>query len=361
MRTISTLLFCLFAGTAFAQSLSLITPLSNNLIESSGLLYLNGKLITHTDSGGETALYEIDTATGLENRKVYISNVTNIDWEDITSDQNNIYIGDFGNNQGNRTNLRIYKIALQDYWTKDTVEADTLTFDYSDQTDFSTTSFTTNFDAEAMISLGDSLYIFTKNWGNGLSYIYPIAKNPGNYSLVKTDSINAQGLITGAVYDSTARTITLIGYTFSDAFFIQIQQWSNLFSTGSVIRNVLAPNSSIQIEGIALIDATNFFITSEKFQTTISELHVLNTDFATNTNNFRSNITHYAYPNPAQSEINIPFNNNEVTTSIFDFNGHLLIRTKKNKIELDGIKAGTYILQIRQQKQLISHQKISVL
>ncbi len=140
------IILCFGFSSSLAQSLSLVNSLGSNLIESSGLLYLNGKLITHTDSGGETALYEIDTATGLENRKVYISIVSNIDWEDITSEQNNIYIGDFGNNQGNRTNLRIYKIALQDYWTKDTVEADTLTFDDSDQADFSTTPFTTNFD-----------------------------------------------------------------------------------------------------------------------------------------------------------------------------------------------------------------------
>jgi len=39
-------------------------PLSYNVRETSGLIYLNGKLITHNDSGGEPALYELDTITG---------------------------------------------------------------------------------------------------------------------------------------------------------------------------------------------------------------------------------------------------------------------------------------------------------
>ena len=37
----------------------------------------------------------------------------NVDWEDITQDETHIYIADFGNNNGNRTDLKIYKILKQ--------------------------------------------------------------------------------------------------------------------------------------------------------------------------------------------------------------------------------------------------------
>jgi hypothetical protein len=55
-------------------------------------------------------IYEIDTLGNLI-RTININSANNSDWEDITQDDlNNFYIGDFGNNNNDRTNLRIYKI-----------------------------------------------------------------------------------------------------------------------------------------------------------------------------------------------------------------------------------------------------------
>lgn len=89
--------------------------LPNEIEETSGLLFFNGKLITHNDSGDGPNLYEIDTLSGAISRVITITNATHIDWEDISQDDTYIYIADIGNNNGNREDLKIYKVLKSDY------------------------------------------------------------------------------------------------------------------------------------------------------------------------------------------------------------------------------------------------------
>ena len=84
------------------NELSFVTFLDNTIEETSGLLLINENLISHNDSGGENTLYEFDISTGNISGAVNIDNSVNIDWEDIACDSDYIYIGDFGNNNGNR-------------------------------------------------------------------------------------------------------------------------------------------------------------------------------------------------------------------------------------------------------------------
>ncbi len=337
-------------ASAEGQYLSLQTNIASGLQESSGLLYLNGKLITHNDSGDEPALYEIDTSNGIQTRKVIIQNASNIDWEDIAMDQHYIYIGDFGNNQGSRTNLRIYKVAKQDYLTMDTILADTILFDYNDQVDFTPTNFMTNYDAEALISYGDSLYIFTKNWGNSRTNIYPISKNPGQYSLTRKDSLNSQGWITGAVCDSAQKQILLIGYTFNSCFFLKINNWNQLFSSGQIIRQTLQPNSSIQIEGIAQIDSFTYFVSSENFQSTISQLHKLDCRIPTNLSASIKEENIELYPNPCHETLYVK-SNKLIKTIIRSVSGRVIMITKKKEIDISNLKAGIYFVETESYSQ----------
>ena len=111
---ILTLLF--ISQITFSQQLNLVTGLNDTLNGTSGLILLNGKIITHNDSGILPNLYEIDSLTGLISRTIHVSNAQNVDWEDITADDNYIYIGDFGNNNGTRTDLKIYRISQNDFF-----------------------------------------------------------------------------------------------------------------------------------------------------------------------------------------------------------------------------------------------------
>ena len=62
--------------------------LPEDVPESSGLIFYNNRLITHNDSGNLPRLYEMDTLSSQVIRTIRIDNATNIDWEDITQDDN---------------------------------------------------------------------------------------------------------------------------------------------------------------------------------------------------------------------------------------------------------------------------------
>lgn len=267
-RSVLILIIMFTPVLAFTQSLELLTPLSDSISESSSLIYLNQKLITNNDSGGLPELYEIDSLSGNVTRTVTIVNSSNVDWEALCYDSLYIYIGDFGNNTGSRTDLKIYRIPQNDFFnsTDDAVYAETTTFHYADQSNFSFPRFRTNFDAEAFIALGDSLYIFTKNWGDHRTNIYPVPKLPGDYTLIKTDSIDVKGLVTGAAYIPQNGTIMLSCYTLTSPFAYYISDFpNNTFSEGVLQRIDLQMPSgySHQIEGVAAINSGLYYFTSE--------------------------------------------------------------------------------------------------
>jgi hypothetical protein len=75
--------------------------------KTSGLLFLDGKIITHNDSGDAANLYEIDSLSGAILRTISISNATNIDLEGLAENDTHLFIADIGNNNGNREDLKI--------------------------------------------------------------------------------------------------------------------------------------------------------------------------------------------------------------------------------------------------------------
>lgn len=260
-----TLLF-LISGSGFGQQANLICTLNDSILETSGLIYINNTLITHNDSGDGPALYEVNTINGDVNRKVIIRNASHIDWEDICNDESYIYVGDFGNNFGSRKDLCIYKIDIDEYFTteSDSVDAELIRFSYSDQKSFKHNPSYTNYDTEAVMAYNDSLYIFTKNWGDNLSYIYSCPKEPGTYTLSIVDCINPKGLVTGATYNPDDHTILLSGYVFNYPILTEIKNFTaNNFSDGKIRRYILPKIGSTQIEGVAVINQDKYILSSE--------------------------------------------------------------------------------------------------
>ncbi len=159
------------------------------LSESSGVIFFDNRLISHNDSGNENILYELDPATGEITRTITITS---------------IYIGDIGNNNGNRTDLKIYKINKNDYLDTTHVLAEIINFNYADQLDFPSNPNNTEWDAEALFTLDTTLILLTKNWVTGLSKAYPIPKMSGDYAVSPLPTaLNSEGLITGATFNET--------------------------------------------------------------------------------------------------------------------------------------------------------------
>ncbi|MDO1448126.1 T9SS type A sorting domain-containing protein [Rhodocytophaga aerolata] len=208
---------CSYATTNYTLPQGVL--LNTNLNENSGLAYVNGDLWTFNDGGNAASLYKINPATGQILRTVPVTNATNVDWEDITADDQYLYIGDFGNNaNGNRQDLKIYKITLTDLYNDPVlgVNAEVINFAYSDQTDFTPKGENrTEFDCEAFFVRNNQLHLFSKDWIGPLyqtkHYIVPTA--PGSYVATLEETFNVNGAITGAdIARDNTNEIVLIGY-----------------------------------------------------------------------------------------------------------------------------------------------------
>ncbi|RYZ83321.1 MAG: hypothetical protein EOP04_20195, partial [Proteobacteria bacterium] len=79
------------------------------------------------DSGNKNIVYGLNLE-GKIAHEITVSNAKNIDWEDLTSDENgNLYVGDFGNNDNTRKDLCIYKIEASSLKNDTAITLATLT------------------------------------------------------------------------------------------------------------------------------------------------------------------------------------------------------------------------------------------
>ncbi|MCD4790354.1 MAG: hypothetical protein K8R37_10165 [Bacteroidales bacterium] len=235
--------------------------------ETSGLIYYSGSLWTFNDSGGKPELYKINKESGKIDQKVFLKNAENYDWEDITQDDEYIYIGDFGNNRGNRKDLKIYKIAKKDISAKKKVEveAEVIEFVYNDQTSFEIENRKNNFDCESLISYGDSLIIFSKNWVNGKTRMYKLPKVPGKYKLDPVDSFDVDGLVTGADYNAKTKELILVGYKDYLPFMFLFQGFKGQsLNTGQVYRINFRRMKNAQTEGIIWLNDETIVFSAEQ-------------------------------------------------------------------------------------------------
>ena len=313
-------LFVNLIGEVKSQTITTLARLPLEVEETSGIIFLNSRLITHNDSGDDPMLYEIDTSTGLVLRRVIIDNAEHVDWEDICHDSEFIYIGDIGNNSGSRQDLKIYKIRVDEYIASDTVSAEIIEYAYADQVNFTPAQNATNFDAETLISIGDSLYIITKNWLNFQSNIYGLPKVPGVYEIERIDSVNTSGLITGGLYDEVNQKIVLSAYVLAP-FVLELTDFSiNEFAKSKIKRYDFSPDGSIQIEGIAQLGNNEYYLTAEENLTGPASLYVLNADLmsATNAQDYEEV---FIYPNPTLEMVHMSSKYKIRSILVYDING----------------------------------------
>lgn len=343
------LVVTLFSLLGNAQDISKLTNLNDDIAETSGLVFFDNRLITHNDSGGMNALYEINDDNGTISRTVTIENATNIDWEDICADNDYIYIGDFGNNNGNRTNLKIYKVSKTDYLSSELVSAEIIEFSYADQNDFSSSPNNTNFDAEALISFDADLYVFTKNWVDQRTNIYRVPKTSGSHVAQKIDDFNAEGLVTGGTFNPVANKVVLTGYSGIRAFAIELRGFSNgKFSNGVIDKyNLNIPlTASFQTEAIAYFDVSNFYVSAEKNALGSAALYSLvsNTLSVGDFNLIQNEV----YPNPAGEMLTVESKVDLEKIEIYDYLGKKVFEdalANKN-INISEFTKGVYILKL---------------
>ena len=240
--------------------------------ETSGLFFHNGRLWTHNDSGGKPILYALDTTTFEIVQRLTLKNVKNKDWEDVCTDGETVFVGDFGNNKGNRKKLKIFTFPLSDIPESgdtsiivDSIIVDSITFRFGDQTDFNHKKHEHDFDCEAMFVTEEYLYLFSKGWKTGTTRMYRLPKTPGNYVAEVVNGFDSQGLLTGADYDREHHVLALVGYvkTVWKPFMYLIFDFEEEGVKLSNRRFEMPQWTGAQTEGICFFDHGRCFVTAE--------------------------------------------------------------------------------------------------
>lgn len=280
-----------------------INPLPSVLEESSGLQWADGSLWSFNDGGGEAVLFRMDTSTGAVLQTVTLEGATNVDWEGMAFDGSHFYIGDFGNNAGNRQDLKIYTFplaAIQDRHEEKAVtvpaaQIGVIHFRYADQLQPPAARGMnyTAFDCEAMLVDGGKIQLFSKNWIDNSTTHYVInSTKAGNYVADPLETLATGYLVTAADKVPGTDTVVLIGYQASGTgahFLHLLTDFSNGHYFNGNKRKVDLPGVAEigQVEGIAFCNGSYGFISNERFERSLfgltlsvsPKLHRFHTDF----------------------------------------------------------------------------------
>jgi hypothetical protein len=245
------LIILLFLTSCDTGKLTVIADLPINLKEISAAETLpNSDLIwVIEDKGNKNNIYGIN-ARGKIIKDIDVSNASNIDWEDLTSDRlGNLYIGDFGNNSKNRDDFTIYKVAnLQD---------DNAT---AEQINFTLPKDMKSEDFEGFFIMNGYFYIFSKE--NKTSKLIKVPNQIGKHTAKLVSYFNLDGKhhkITSADISDDGKTIVLLKHD-------KLWKISNFkgdhFFEGTIVELKFDHNS--QKEGICFVNNSTVYITDER-------------------------------------------------------------------------------------------------
>ena len=321
-----------FDASASSNDGSCVYPLSNHtpvliqnlptlLLENSGLIYWNQHLWVVNDGGSAPYMYKLDQSGNVLDT-FYITNATNVDWEALTQSSTHFYIGDFGNNSGNRTNLCIYEVNKSDLLSgNNQILAQKRTFKYGDQTSFSYPTNGHSFDCESFYFDNDSLVLLSKGWANFYTKRYRF-ESVWNDTLTvfPQDSMFVDGLLTDVSLDSTSKRVIALGYKnngsnfYTSFVYLLFDYPGDAIFNGNKRRIELGNMLTLsQTEGIALKDSVSGFMSAEQITSVITiPPKLFSLDFTSffsgdsGINAFPMEPIPALYPNPSTHVINVP-------------------------------------------------------
>lgn len=199
------------ASTAKKSPLVVKTVLPNSLKEISGVIAVGDAIWAITDKP-KARVFRLD-ATGKLLQTVNISNMEAVDVEAVTSDNTFIYIGDVGDNVGDRIDRRIIRVRITDIpkGTEVQVRGEAIDFSFPNE-EVVEKKKQNNFDCESMLSYKDSLYLFTKDREDKETRLYAVPRDPGRYMARYISSFDSRGLVTDAALNQQKDELALIGY-----------------------------------------------------------------------------------------------------------------------------------------------------
>ncbi len=334
-----------------------IVRLPQAIKESSGLVVTApNSLWSHNDSGNANELYCFDT-TGNLVRTLTVTNVENIDWEDLAvDDEKNIYIDDAGNNDNDRQDLAIHIISNPDLIAGDFTQAETINFVFEDQTAFPPPQTNRNFDIEALAWKDDSLLLFTKNRStpqSGYCKQYILPAQPGNFTARLVDSIylgstNNEARVTSAVINHQTGEVLLL--TASRLLSFTQYLGNNIFA--GTMTTYLFNSLPGQVEAIDFISQNRVYVTEEGSSGLGGFLYEAVLPSQTGTVEIDKADAELRLIKQGDRIFLETKNGSEEFDEIqlFDFRGNLLLsETNTGSLSLAGISPGCYIIRCRQE------------
>jgi hypothetical protein len=372
---------CVYPATNY--TLQIVDTISNDFNEISGFVFWNNFLYAHNDGGNSSTIYQLDTFGNIT-KTINLPSISNVDWEDIAQSNTHFLIGDIGNNDGNRTDLKIYTFPKSVIDSNSIITVpdsliEIINFSYPDQTDFSSNFNNNKFDCEAVLYKNGLIHIFTKNWVDAICVHYTIPSVAGTYIATRIDSLNGQGfLITGAdVIDSQ---IVLCGYQVSGI--AECALWyiydfdttvANFMELGNKRKIQIGSALGLgQIEGICFKNTNGGYVCNERFNP-ISQINIppILYQFET-TKWFPYSIANKINSLSDKYEILIKFIENKiiiqsnksdnVVIAIYDmlskkiYSQKISIHDGTNYFNLPALNSGNYILSISYSKGITSKQ-----
>lgn len=251
------------------EALKVEFALPKKLKEVSGIALSKDKktIWTIEDQGNKNRVYGLDRQGKLI-ADVLVENAENTDWEEIITDATgNIYLGDFGNNDNERTDLAILKIDLKDASQKTTQVTQTTKFHYEGQTDFPPKKSNWLYDCEAFIEMDGNFYLFTKNRSKGFDgtfLVFQVPNKEGDFEAKLIGKLKLQGgysdaAITSATINSTKDNIVLLTHK---NIHVLSGFTANDFNSAKIQKIPLNHNS--QKEAIVFVDDKTLLIADEK-------------------------------------------------------------------------------------------------
>jgi len=256
-------------GIPVSLSPRIITALPLTQNENSGLAFIQNRLFSINDGGNSSEIFELDQKTGEVIRIIKVTNAQNNDWEDLAQSETDLFIGDFGNNNGTRKDLAILKIPISSILASNEVTAQVLKFAYSDQTDFTGNGGNHNFDCEAFFFSSNQLHLFTKNRGDQKTKHYTVNPSQSTGLANLSATFDVKGLITAAGIDNQGN-ICLLGYEdagFTSRSFVWLfssYTGTNYFSGKSTRIFLGSPSQLSQTEGLIFDQNGQTFISGER-------------------------------------------------------------------------------------------------
>lgn len=252
--------------------LKMITKLPVEVNECSGFELVDDGFWTLNDSGSPASIYKVSDKTDQLEHQISISSAENTDWEELASNDEYLFIGNFGNNYGMRKNLMVYAVSLEGV-NKDSEAIElssTLEFEFADQTEFRHTANKHNFDCEAMIASDDQLYLFSKNRGDNQCTIYSLdlKKSGEKQKAQPLSTFDTKGQVTAADYHEESGVLALLGYVYKPSdgsmhpfLYLFYDFPDNNFFKGKHKRIDLGIMD--QTEGLSFVDASTLYIAAE--------------------------------------------------------------------------------------------------